>query len=67
MEVVVPHGFGLFDPGLCGFRCVWTIGGPLSQVVCRVEGFPRGALSGCDGGGLEESLPTSLGVFWVYF
>ena len=65
--MIVPHGFGLFDPGLRGFRCVWTVGGPLSPVECRVEGFPRGPFSACDAGGLEESLAASWGVFRVYF
>ena len=32
-----------------------------------MEGFPRGAFAACEGGGLEESLPASWGVFWVYF
>ena len=64
--VVVPHGLGLFDPGLRGFRCVWAARGPLSPVECCVEGFPRGALAACEGGGLEESLPASWGVFRVY-
>ena len=67
VEVVVPHGLCLLDPGLCGCRCVWTVGGPLSPVECRVEGFPRGALSACDSGGLVESLPALWGVFRVYF
>ena len=31
-----------------------------------MEGFPRGAFAACEGGGLEESLPASWGVFWVY-
>ena len=64
--MVVPHGLGLFEPGFRGFRCVWTAGGTLSPVECRVEGFPRGASAACDGGGLEESLPASRGVFQVY-
>ena len=67
MELVVPHGLGLLDPVLCGFRRTWTAGGSLSPVECCVEGFPRGALAACEGGGLEESLPASWGVFWVYF
>ena len=66
VEVVVPHGLGLFDPGLRGLRFVWAVGGPLSQVQCCVEGFPRGAFAVCEGGGLEESLPASWGVFRVY-
>ena len=65
MEVVVPHGFCLLDRGFPGFPCVWIVGGSLSPVECRVQGFPRGALSACDSGGLEESLRTSLGVFRV--
>ena len=65
--MVVPHGLGLHDPGLRGFRCVWTAGGSFSPVECCVEGFPRGAFVACEGGGLEESLPASLGVFRVYF
>ena len=32
-----------------------------------MEGFPRGAFAACEGGGLEESLPASWGVFRVYF
>ena len=64
--MVVPHGLGLFDPGLRGFRCVWAVGGPLSPVECCVEGFPRGAFAACEGGGLEESLPASWRVFQVY-
>ena len=67
VEVVVPHRFCLPDPGLCQPRCVWTAWGSLSPVVCRVEGFPRGALAACEGGGLEESLPASRGDFRVYF
>ena len=67
VEVVVPHGLGLLDPGLRGFRCVWAAGGPLSPVECCLEGFPRGALAACEVGGLEESLPTSWRVFWVDF
>ena len=62
-EVVVPRGLGLLYPGLCGFRCVWAAGGPLSSVECCVEGFQRGAFAACEGGGLEESLPASWGVF----
>ena len=65
--MVVPHGLGLHDPGLCGFRCVLTAGGFLSPVECLVEGFPRGAFAACEGDGLEESLPASWGVFRVYF
>ena len=67
VEGVVPHGLGLFDPGLCGFRCVWAVGGPLSPVECCLEGISQGALTACEGGGLEESLPASWGVFRVYF
>ena len=67
VEVVVPHGLGLFEPGLRGFRCVWTTRGSLSPVECRVEDFPRGALAACEAGGLEESLPAPWGVFGVYF
>ena len=67
MEVVVPHGLGLLDPGLRGFRCVWAAGGPLSPVECCVEGFPRAALAPWEGCGLEESLPAPWGVFRVYF
>ena len=67
VEVVVPLGLGLPDPGPRGFRCVWAAGGPLSPVECCVEGFPRGAFAACEGGGLEESLSASWGVFWVYF
>ena len=59
VEVIVPHGLGLHDPGLCGFWCVWTAGGSLSPVECCVEGFPRGAFAACEGGGLEE--PTVPG------
>ena len=66
VEVVVPHGLGLHDPGLCGFRCLWAVGGPLSPVECCVEGFPQGAFAACEGGGLEESLSASWGVLWVY-
>ena len=66
VEVVVPHGLGLFDPGLRGFPCVWAVGGPLSPVQCCVEGLPRGALAACEGGGVEESLPASCGVLRVY-
>ena len=65
--MVVPHCFGLHDPRLCGFRCVWAAGGPLSPVECCVEGFPRGAFAACEGGGLEELLLASSGVFRVYF
>ena len=54
--MVVPHGLGLHDPGLSGFRCVWAFGGALSPVECCVEGFPGGAFAACEGGGLEESL-----------
>ena len=63
VEVVVPHGLGLLDPGLRGFQCVWAAGGPLSPVERCVEGFPGGAFAACEGGGLEESLPASRGVF----
>ena len=31
-----------------------------------MEGFPRGAFAACEGGGLQESLPASWGVFQVY-
>ena len=65
--MVVPHGFGLHDPGLCGFRCVRAVGGALSPVECCVEGFPGGAFAACEGGGLEESLLAPWGVFRVYF
>ena len=65
--MVVPHGLGLHDPGLRGFRCVWAVGGALSPVECCVEGFSGGAFAACEGGGLEESLPTPWGVFRVYF
>ena len=67
VEVVVPRGLGLLDPGLRGFRCVWAAGGPLSPVECCVEGFPQGAFAACKGGGLEESLPTSWEGLRVYF
>ena len=67
VKVVVPHGLGLHDPGLRGFRCVWAVGGALSPVECRVEGFPGGAFAACEGGGLEESVPAPWGVFRVYF
>ena len=67
VEVVVPHGLGLHDPGFRGFRCVLTAGGSLSPVQCCVEGFPRGAFAAYEGGGLEESLPALWGVFRVYF
>ena len=66
VEVVVPHGFCLPDPGSVGFWSVWTMGGSLGPVECRVEGFPRGALPACDSPGLEELLPASWGVFLVY-
>ena len=65
--MVVPHVLGLHDPGLCGFRCVWAVGGALSPVECCVEGFPGGAFAACEGGGLEESVPAPWGVFRVYF
>ena len=65
--MVVPHGLGLHDPGLLGFRCAWAVGGALSPVECCVEGFPGGAFAACEGGGLEESLLAPWGVFWVYF
>ena len=61
VKVVVPHGLGLHDPGLRGFRCVWAVGGALSPVECCVEGFPGGAFAACEGGGLEESLPAPRG------
>ena len=67
VEVVVPHGLGLLDPGLRGFQSVWTAGGSLSPVECCVEGFSRGAFAAREGGGLEESLPASPRVFGVYF
>ena len=63
--MVVPHGLGLHDPGLCGFRCVRAVGGALSPVECCVEGFPGGAFAACEGGGLEESLLAPWGVFRV--
>ena len=31
-----------------------------------MEGFPLGAFTACEGGGLEESLPAWWGVFLVY-
>ena len=65
--MVVPHGLGLPDPGLCGFRCVRAVGGALSPVECCVEGFPGGAFAACEGGGLEESLLAPWGVFRVHF
>ena len=65
--MVVPHGLGLPDPGLCGFRCVRAFGGALSPVECCVEGFPGGAFAACEGGGLEESLLAPWGVFRVHF
>ena len=64
--MVVPHGLGLHDPVLRGFRCVWAVGGPLSPVECCVEGFPRGAFAACEGRALEELLPALWGVFRVY-
>ena len=67
VEVLVPHGLGLPDPGLRGFRCVWTARGSWSPVDCCVEGFPWGAFAACEGGGLEESPLALWGVFWVYF
>ena len=67
VEVVVSHCFSLHDPGLRGFRCVWTAGGSLSPGECRVEGFPRGAPAACEGGRLEESLPVLCAVVRVYF
>ena len=65
--MVVPHGLGLHDQGIRGFRCVWAIGGALSPVECCVQGFPGGAFAAREGGGLEESLPAPWGVFRVYF
>ena len=65
VEVVVPHGLGLHDPGLRGFRCVWAVGGPLSPVECCVEGFSWGAFAACEAGGLEESLSASWRVLRV--
>ena len=65
--MVVPHGLGLHDPGLCGFRCVRAVRGALSPVECCVEGLPGGAFAACEGGGLEESLLAPWGVFRVYF
>ena len=67
VEVVVPHRLGLFEPGLCRFRCVWTAAGSLSPVECRAESFSRGAFAASEGGGLGESLPASWWVFSVYF
>ena len=67
VEVVVLHGLGLPDPGLRGYRCVWAAEGSLSPVECCVEGFPWGAFMACEGGGPEESLLASCGVFRVYF
>ena len=67
VEVVVPRGLGLHDPGVRGFRCVRAAGSSLSPLECCLEGFPRGASAACEGGGLEESLPASWGVFWVFF
>ena len=67
VKVVVPHGLGLHDPGLRGFRCVWAVRGALSPVEFCVEGFPWGAFATCEGGGLKESLPAPRGAFWVYF
>ena len=61
VEVVVPHGLGLFDPVERGFRCVWAVGGRWSPVECCVQGFPRGAFAASEGGGLEESLLASGG------
>ena len=66
VEVVVPHGLGLFDPGFRGFRCVCAVGGHVSPVECCVEGFPRGAFAACEGGGIEELLGALWGVFLVY-
>ena len=65
--MVICHGLGVYDPGLRGFRCVWTAGQSLSPVECRPEGFPQGALSACEVAGVEESLPASWGVFRLYF
>ena len=67
VKVVVPHGLGLHDPGLCRFRCVLAAQEALSSVECCVEGFPWGALAACEGGGLEELLPAPCGVFQVFF
>ena len=65
--MVVPHGLGLHDPGLRGFRRVRAVRGALSPVECCVEGFPGGAFAACENDGLEESVPAPWGVFWVYF
>ena len=40
--------------------------GPLSPVEYCVEGFPQGAFAAREGGGPEELLPASWGVFRVY-
>ena len=64
--MVVPQGLGLHDPGLCGFRSVRAVGGAVSPIECCVEGSPGGAFAACEGGGLGESLPAPLEVFWVY-
>ena len=66
VEVVLPRVFCLQDKGLCVFRSVWTVGGSLNPVECRVERFPRGAFLACDSGGLKESLPASWGGLGVY-
>ena len=39
----------------------------MSPVESFVEGFPRGAFAAREGGGLEESLPASWGVFQFIF
>ena len=65
VKVVVPHGLGLHDPGLRGFRCVWAVRGALSPVECCVEGFSGGAFAAFERGGLEESVPALWGVFGV--
>ena len=62
LEGVVLYGLCLHDPGLRGFWCVCTAGGPLGPVQHRLEGLSRGSLSAGGSGGLEESLPASWGI-----
>ena len=56
VEVVATHGLCLLNPGLRGFRCVWTVEGSLGAEERRVEDLPRGAPSACGSGGLYRSL-----------
>ena len=59
VEVVVPHGFCLLDPGIREFRCVWNVRRPRARPTGRPLSLRQRWLVGV--------AATFVGVLGVYF